>query len=138
MIHKNSTIITQNVLSYLGRASEGYDQIKRSISSRVARMTSQYKIRKIKEKDNHVVRDLIRNILLEKGGIGIENLYYDRELDGLFEYYNTPNNYFSVLMHQKDIVGTMGIVKSRHGDPQKQNCELKKFYLKKEHHFSIT
>ena len=130
---KNSTIISQNVLSYIGKASAGYDQIKRSLTTRIARLTSQYRIRKVKEKDNSIVSELIRNVLLEQGGIGIESLYYDRELNGIFEYYDTPNNSFYVVTFQKEVVGTMGIVKSRHGDPNKQNCELRKFYLKKEH-----
>lgn len=132
MIEKLTPLLTQQVLSYVGKAAEGYEYKFRKVVDQISTLTQQYKFRQIKQKDNHVVRDLIKKILLERGGIGIESLYYDRELDNIFDFYNMPGHHFGVMVYKKEIIGTAGIGKTNFFDNNNESCELKKFYLRKE------
>ena len=97
-------------------------------------MTATFKMRRVIPKDNFYVKELIQKILLERGEIGTESLHYDKELINIADYYGLPGHRFNVLIHKKEIVGTVGIGPSTHEsfDPKK-TCEIKKLYLRKEY-----
>lgn len=90
-----------------------------------------YQIRKLQLKDNWAARDIIHKALLQRGGVGIDQFYYDKELSDLHSHYNWSDTYFAVLTHKKEIIGTVGIrpVEEKPAQFSTNSCEIKKLHV---------
>lgn len=123
-----STTLNRGFLFKIQKAASSLEAFTGTLLNVFSRGAGQYKLRKIKSADDPKVRTLIQKILLERGGLGIESLYYDNELISLSEHYQKEKSRFNVLTFQGEIVGTVGI-----GPTVKANtCEIKKLYLHKD------
>lgn len=128
---KSTPVLSKNIYHYTQKVTEGYQSIVDNISVGMSSIRSKYKMRKLKANEAHVVNELIKSILLERGGVGFESLYYDKELSALYEYYNCKGHLFQVLTYESEIVGTIAIGPSRIEGQEYQVCEIKKTYLKR-------
>lgn len=131
MNFKATATLSKNFFYYTQKIQESYQSIFDNVSSSFSNISSKYKMRKLKSDEAHIVNELIKSILLERGSIGFESLYYDKELSALYDYYNCKGHLFQVLTHQNDIVGTIAIGPSRIEGQEYQVCEIKKTYLKR-------
>lgn len=122
----------RDLFNYVNKVSINYKAVVNDVIENVSNITADYKVRKIKEKDEQVVKELIKGILLEKGGIGVESLYYDKELSELYEYYTIQGRSFHVLTYKKEIIGTIAISPCSRSGSDSNICEIKKMYLKRE------
>lgn len=85
-------------------------------------------IRKIEEKDNAALANVIRKTLEEFGANHPGTVYYDKTTDALFQIFNaTPRAVYYVAEYQTEIVGGGGIYPTE-GLPA-GTCELVKMYL---------
>ena len=75
---------------------------------------------------------MIQKILIQRGGIGVDSLFYDPELLDICDSYYQADSYFGVLTYRKEVVGGVGIKPAQDElDPPSDICELKKLYLHK-------
>ncbi len=90
-----------------------------------------YQIRKLQAKDNWAARDIVHKALLQRGGVGIDQFYYDKELSDLYSHYNWSDSFFAVLTHKKEIIGTVGIrpVEEKPSQFSTVSCEIKKLHV---------
>lgn len=123
-----SATINGSHYSYLSNLNHKISNFLQTIPS----IGTKYKLRKVAENDNWEVKGLIQKILLERGGIGVESLYYDRELDHLFDVYNSKGHLFNVLIYDNEIVGTVGLGPVSL-DGYEAVCEIRKLYLHREY-----
>ncbi|MEO9806115.1 MAG: GNAT family N-acetyltransferase [Reichenbachiella sp.] len=123
-----STTLNRGFLFKIQKAASSLEAFTGTLLNVFSKGAGQYKLRKIKSTDDEKVKELIQKILLERGGLGIESLYYDSELISLTEHYQKEKNRFNVLTLHGEIVGTVGIGSTAKSD----TCEIKKLYLHKD------
>ena len=87
-------------------------------------------IRIIEERDNVAVASIIREVMPEFGAGGAGFAIHDKEVDNMFEAYNTSKCSYIVCEDNGIVVGGAGIAPLTGGDGSV--CELKKMYFKKE------
>ncbi|MFY0628144.1 MAG: GNAT family N-acetyltransferase [Reichenbachiella sp.] len=129
----NTSQLNNSIVYKTEKSINGFEALVQKALGKIPFTGHSFRMRKVIPKDNEYVKELIHKILLERGGIGIESLYYDKELINIADYYQLPMHRFNVLIHKKEIVGTVGIGPSTHHsfDP-KITCEVKKLYLHKD------
>lgn len=129
----NTTQLNNSIVYKTEKSINVFEVFIKKTLNMIPMLGRSYKMRSVIPKDNCYVKDLIHKILLERGGIGIESLYYDKELLNIADYYQLPMHRFNVLIHMKEIVGTVGIGPSTHKSfDSKVTCEVKKLYLHKD------
>jgi len=84
-------------------------------------------IREIQARDNIVVGNLIREVLVELGAPKVGTAYEDKSLDELSEVYNNPRAIYFVIVIGGKVVGGAGI--SQLENTTENICELQKMYL---------
>ena len=84
-------------------------------------------IRKIQQKDNAAVAEIIRTVLIEMGAPKVGTTYADPNLDTMFETYQNPNAVYFVVEHEGKIIGGSGIQQLDNGE--ETICELQKMYF---------
>ncbi len=84
-------------------------------------------IRKIEEKDNPEMAQIIRSTLKEFGANRQGTVYYDSTTDNLYEVFKTPGSVYYVAECNGQLVGGGGIFPSAGLPPF--TCELVKMYL---------
>lgn len=96
-------------------------------------VNGRFNLRRIQRKDNDTIKELIQKILIQRGGVGTDSLFYDPELIDICDSYYQSDSYFAVLTYRKEVVGGVGL-KPAEGemDPPSDICELKKLYLHKD------
>lgn len=81
-------------------------------------------IRKIQQKDNQAVGNLVQTVLMEMGAPKIGTAYADPFLFSLFEVYQEPKSVYYVIENDNKIIGAAGI-----GPLENDICELQKMYF---------
>ena len=84
-------------------------------------------IRKIEQKDNAAVAEIVRTVMLELGAPKVGTAYADPNLDTMFETYQNPNAVYFVVEQDEKIIGGAGIQRLDNGD--ETICELQKMYF---------
>ena len=84
-------------------------------------------IRKIEQKDNAAVAEIVRTVMLELGAPKVGTAYADPNLDTMFETYQNPNAVYFVIENEGRIIGGAGIQQLDNGD--ETICELQKMYF---------
>ena len=129
----NQTTSLNSLLFKFQKISSSFSVSNDSIKQNFNLISKNYRIRKVNQNDDYKIRELIQSILLERGGLGIDSLYYDKELNSIFDNYKKEGYQFNVLTKKKEIVGSVGIGPSTcsHFDSA-TTCEIKKLYLHKD------
>jgi putative acetyltransferase len=81
-------------------------------------------IRKIEEKDNQAVGELVQKVLMEMGAPKIGTAYSDPYLFNLSDVYSQPKTIYYVIEIDSKIKGGAGI-----GTLENDICELQKMYF---------
>lgn len=84
-------------------------------------------IRKIEQKDNVAMANVIRNVFIEHGINRPGTAFYDPCLDTMFEYHFGNNTRYFVAISENELLGGAGIYPTD-GLPI-ETCELVKMYL---------
>lgn len=84
-------------------------------------------IRKIEQKDNVAVAEIVRTVMLELGAPKVGTAYADPNLDTMYETYQNPNAVYFVVEQDEKIIGGAGIQRLDNGD--ETICELQKMYF---------
>lgn len=84
-------------------------------------------IRKIEQKDNAAVAQLIRHVLTEHNVPKVGTAYADASLDCMYETYNRPRSVYFVIEDNGEIIGGAGIAPLENGADD--ICELQKMYF---------
>ncbi len=84
-------------------------------------------IRPIELKDNQQLALAIRTVLIEMGVPKIGTAYEDKELDEMYESYNTQRSQYFIIEKGGVIFGGAGIAPLKEGAPNV--CELQKMYF---------
>jgi putative acetyltransferase len=82
------------------------------------------KIRKIQQKDNQAVGEIVQTVLMEMGAPKVGTAYADPFLFNLFEVYQEPKSVYYVIENDDIIIGGSGI-----GPLEGDVCELQKMYF---------
>lgn len=90
-------------------------------------MQSNIEIRKIRQQDNEVLANIIRNALTEFGANKPGTVFYDATTDNLYELFQQPRSMYYVALINGKVVGGAGIFPTD-GLPA-DTCELVKMYL---------
>lgn len=90
-------------------------------------MIQSVQIRRIQQKDNPSIADIIRCCLEEFGANKPGTVYYDKSTDHLYELFEQPQSHYFIAELEGKIVGGSGIFASP-GLPS-ACCELVKMYL---------
>lgn len=85
------------------------------------------KIRIIAQKDNKALAVALRKVLIEMGVPKTGTAYEDKELDAMFETYQSPRSIYYIVENNNKILGGAGIAPLKEGDPGV--CELQKMYF---------
>ena len=93
-MQKLTTAISKFYSAPLFKTLNMFSSAIESLEAQRASASHKCKMRKLKEEDARAVKELIQKILLERGGIGIGSLYYDKELDYIFDIYKSKNHLF--------------------------------------------
>ncbi len=88
------------------------------------------KIRPIELKDNKSLAKAIRSVLIEMGVPKVGTAYEDKELDAMFETYQSSRSQYFIIEYRGEILGGAGIAPLKDGDHSV--CELQKMYFLKE------
>ncbi|SHI97240.1 putative acetyltransferase [Mesonia phycicola] len=84
-------------------------------------------IRPIQPKDNQVVAQMIREVLVEMGAPKVGTAYEDKTLETMFEAYQQKRATYFVVEEDGEIIDSAGIA---HLEGEKENvCELQKMYF---------
>lgn len=90
-------------------------------------------IRKIQQKDNEQIAQVIRSIFHELNAPKEGTAYADPILDTLFEVYQAPRSIYYVVEKEGKVVGGCGIAPLEMKEPVEQEiikvCELQKMYF---------
>lgn len=105
-----------------------YMTVARLLNTKTSLFYKEYGIRKAQPKDSALIKEFIQKRLLEKGGVGVDNLYYDRELFDIYEAYDTKHAFFWVLVSRGAIIGTIGLRKKQ---DLEASANLTKLYIQK-------
>ena len=81
-------------------------------------------IRKIEQKDNAAVAEIVRTVMLELGAPKVGTAYADPNLDTMFETYQNPKAIYFVVEQEEKIIGGEGIQRLDNGE--ETICELQK------------
>ena len=84
-------------------------------------------IRKIEQKDNAAVAEIVRTVMMELGAPKVGTAYADPNLDTMFETYQNPNAVYFVVEQEGKIIGGAGIQRLDNGE--ETICELQKMYF---------
>ena len=84
-------------------------------------------LRKIEQKDNAAVAEIVRSVMLELGAPKVGTAYADPNLDTMFETYQNPNAVYFVVEQEEKIIGGAGIRRLDNGE--ETICELQKMYF---------
>lgn len=89
---------------------------------------SVYKIRKIQNKDNPIIADIIRGTLKNYNLDIPGTAYFDTSLDNLYDYYYpfTDKGYYVITDNNDNVVGGIGFEKAIYFE---NTAELQKLYL---------
>lgn len=87
-------------------------------------------IRELKQSDNKVIAQIIRDSLAEFGANKPGTVYYDPTTDDLFSLFKTPGAIYFIAELNNEVVGGAGIFPTQ--ALPVGYCELVKMYLKKE------
>ncbi len=88
---------------------------------------SDFIIREIQMNDNQFLAIIIRKVLLEFGVPKVGTTYEDKELDNMFETYNSEKSCYFVVANGEQILGGAGIMPLQNSD--ENICELQKMYF---------
>ena len=129
-IHRYSLKQVDSALAFLQEedrqaAADGINQYARGL--RYARLSSAFRIRPIRRKDNARVARIIREVMTEYGAVGCGYSIQDPEVDNMFEAYPDADSAFYVLERDGQILGCGGVGPLRGADAG--TCELRKMYL---------
>jgi len=80
------------------------------------------KIRPIELKDNKSLAKAIRSVLIEMGVPKVGTAYEDKELDAMFETYQSSRSQYFIIEYRGEILGGAGIAPLKDGDHSV--CEL--------------
>ena len=84
-------------------------------------------IRKIDKKDDEVIREVIKSVLVEFGVNRRGTAYYDDSLNYMTEFYSKPKSIYYIGLVEEKIMGGAGVYPTE-GLPA-DTCELVKMYL---------
>jgi putative acetyltransferase len=84
-------------------------------------------IRRLEQKDNPAVRDIIRAVMPEFGASGQGFAIHDKEVEDMFAAYTRPRCAYFVWQEDGKIFGGGGVAPLDGGDAD--TCELKKMYF---------
>lgn len=84
-------------------------------------------VRKLEQKDNTAVRDIIRTVMPEFGASGQGFAIHDTEVEDMFAAYTQPRCEYLVWEENGKILGGGGVAPLAGGDAD--TCELKKMYF---------
>jgi putative acetyltransferase len=84
-------------------------------------------LRRLEQKDNPAVRDIIRTVMPEFGASGQGFAIHDNEVIDMFEAYTRPRCIYFVWDEKGKILGGGGVAPLQGGDDD--TCELKKMYF---------
>lgn len=87
------------------------------------------KLRKIEEKDNQIVGEIVQTSLEQEGLKVPGTAYYDPYLFSLFSYYQKPGRQYWVLEKEGRVIGGVGV--GPFGESEHIG-EIQKLYIKKE------
>lgn len=100
------------------------------IQSKTTNQQMNISIRKIEEKDNETIKNIIRDSLTEYGGNRPGTAYYDEDILNMFDSYKNEKSSYIVVEVDGEVVGGGGF---KHLNKAESNlCELQKVYIKKE------
>ncbi|MEQ9425269.1 MAG: GNAT family N-acetyltransferase [Cyclobacteriaceae bacterium] len=109
-----------------------YSKLTTSSSELLGSFKGEIVVKKLGVSEDEGTRSMIRNVLLEFGGIGIDSYYFDDELDYLVETYNRKGHRMMVAIKDGEVIGSAGIKPMRcdAGQLIEEVCELQKVYVK--------
>ena len=84
-------------------------------------------LRKIEQKDNAAVAEIVRSVMLELGAPKVGTAYADPNLDTMFETYQKINAIYFVVEQEGKVIGGAGIQRLDNGE--ETICELQKMYF---------
>ena len=84
-------------------------------------------IRKIEQKDNIAVGNIVRSVLLELGAPKVGTAYEDPSVDFMYETYQKENAIYLVVESEGKVIGGAGIQQLDNGE--ETICELQKMYF---------
>ncbi|SMC76154.1 GNAT family N-acetyltransferase [Cellulophaga tyrosinoxydans] len=87
-------------------------------------------IREIAQKDNEVVANVIRKVLVDLGVPKVGTAYADKALDHMYENYDVPRASYFVVVENEKVIGCCGIAQLENYDGN--ICELQKMYFLEE------
>ena len=87
----------------------------------------QWKIRLVRQSDNRVLAQVLRDVLVEMNVPEEGTAFADPELDAIYETYSKDNADYWVVCHGDHIMGGAGIAPLRDGPSG--YCELQKMYF---------
>jgi putative acetyltransferase len=87
----------------------------------------QWKIRLVRQSDNRVLAQVLRDVLIEMNVPEEGTAFADPELDAIYETYSKDNADYWVVCDGDHIMGGAGIAKLR--DAPSGYCELQKMYF---------
>ena len=127
-MNKSTSLNIAYVYGYQ-KALNTYHSIVGTLFDKISNINGTFNLRKVQPSDNSMVRGLIQRLIIKKGGIGLDNLYYDPELIDIYESYDRPGSTFEVLTYHNEVIGTIGL---RPGSSSIKSCELQKLYVDSE------
>ncbi len=118
-----------------GRFSRMMDKISGNGAELLGSLKGQIAIRKMMEADEDETKNMIRNVLLEFGGISIDSYYFDDSLEYLYETFNTKGARVLVAVKNGEVIGSVAVrqLTCEGGNPIDGVCELNQFYVKSKH-----
>lgn len=87
----------------------------------------EYIVRRVEQKDNPQIANIIRTVMPEFGASGAGFAIHDSEVDDIFKAYTRARTAFFVCEHNGKIVGGGGVAPLEGGEAS--ICELKKMYF---------
>jgi len=84
-------------------------------------------LRKIEQKDNNAVKEIIEKVMTEFGAVGNGFSIMDPEVKSMFENYSNTDSAYYVVEENGKVIGGAGIAPLKGGE--KEICELKKMYV---------
>lgn len=111
-----------------------YDKISGNSLEFFGNMKGKVIIRKMMPADEDNAKNMIRNALLEFGGIGVDSLYFDEDLEYLLETYSKKGSRVIVAVKNGEIIGTAAIkpLRCRGGEVINGVGQLSQFYMRTE------
>lgn len=106
-----------------------YQKIVGKLSDRFSGVGGGLNIRKGLPEDNEKVRHLIQQAIAGRGRVGLEQLY-DTELTDMYEAYQKPGTFYSILTFKKEIIGMVAVgPMAENANAGEKACEIRKFFM---------